>query len=136
LPHLQFSDHFGKPAGGAIGGIRQAKIFEDLEESLLLIEKSDVFPGALGLAEEALAHDGQSPIAQLRPDAFVRIPVWLVPGQKHGINDVRQYFVDPGLAEQVDWPIAGTGGERKMVIPKRVRQSAEPLAYFLESRRN
>jgi hypothetical protein len=107
-----------------------------LEKPLLLIEKSDVFPDAVGLAEEALAHDGQSPIAQFRPDAFVRIPVCLVPGEKHGMNDVRQYFVDPGLAEQVDWPSGRTGGERKMAVPKRVRQSAEPLADFLESRRD
>ena len=59
----QFGDHFRELATGAVGGIRQAKILEDLQESLLLIEKAEMFAGAIGLAEEPLADDRQSPIA-------------------------------------------------------------------------
>ena len=131
----QFGDHFREPATGAIGGIRQAKIFEDLQESLLLIKKPEVFPGAIGLAEEALADDGQAPIAQLRPDFFVRFPVGLIRGNQHRMNDVRQNLVDPGLAEQMEWPDRGSRGKREMVIPERMGQSADPFCDFFESRR-
>jgi len=44
-------DHFRESAGSAISGICQAKVFENLQESLLLIEKPDVFSGTIGLAE-------------------------------------------------------------------------------------
>ena len=47
---------------------RPDKIFGDLQKSLLLIKESEVFPGAIGLAEKALADDRQSPIAELRPE--------------------------------------------------------------------
>ena len=76
----QFSDHFRESAAGAIRCIREAKIFEDLQESLLLIKKPKVFPGSLGLSEEPLADDGQVTVAQLRPDFFVGFPVGLVRG--------------------------------------------------------
>ena len=59
----QFGDHFRELATGAVGGIRQAKILEDLQKSLLLIKKAEMFPGAIGLAKEPLADDRQSPIA-------------------------------------------------------------------------
>jgi hypothetical protein len=59
----QFGNHFRKLTTDAVGGIRQAKIFEDLQKSLLLIKKVEVFPGAIGLAKEPLTDDGQTPIA-------------------------------------------------------------------------
>jgi hypothetical protein len=59
----QFGYHFRELAAGAVGGVRQAKIFEDLQKSLLLIEKAEMLPGAIGLAEEPLADDRQSPVA-------------------------------------------------------------------------
>ena len=59
----QFGNHFRELAAGAVGGVRQAKIFEDLQESLLLIEKAEMFAGAIGLAKESLADDRQSPVA-------------------------------------------------------------------------
>ena len=34
------------------------------------------------------------------------------------MNDVRQYLVDPGLAEQMEGPVRGSGGEGEMVIPE------------------
>ena len=59
----QFGDHFRELTTGAVGGIRQAKILENLQESLLLIKKAEMFLGAIGLAKEPLADDRQSPIA-------------------------------------------------------------------------
>jgi hypothetical protein len=59
----KFGDHFRELTTGAIGRICQAKIFEDLQESLLLIDKAEVFPGTSGFAEEALTDDRQPPIA-------------------------------------------------------------------------
>jgi hypothetical protein len=131
----QFGDHFRKPASGAIRGIRQAKIFEDLQESLLLIKETDVFPGAIGLAEKALADNRQSPIAQFCPDSFVRFPVGLVRSHQHWMDNICQNLVDTRLAEQVEWSNCGSGGEREMVIPEWVRQSANPFRHFFESRR-
>jgi len=43
---LQLCDHFGKPAICAIHRIFQAKILEDLEESLLLVEETGDSSGA------------------------------------------------------------------------------------------
>ena len=51
----QISDHLRESATGAIGGIRQTKIFKDLQESLLLIEKTNMFPCPIGLTEKAFA---------------------------------------------------------------------------------
>ena len=82
----QFGYHFRELAAGAAGGVRQAKIFEDLQESLLLIEKAEMIPDAIGLAEESLADDRQSPIAQLGPDSFVRFPVGLILSDQHWMN--------------------------------------------------
>jgi len=93
-----------------------------------------VFPGATGFAEEALADDGQVTIAQLRPDFFVGFPVGLVGGNQHRKDDIRQNFVDPGLAEQVEWLDRGSRSKREMVIPERVRQSADPFCHIFESR--
>ena len=59
----QFGDHFRELTTGAVGVIRQAKILEDLQKSLLLIKKAEMFPGAIGVAEEPLADDRQSPIS-------------------------------------------------------------------------
>jgi hypothetical protein len=56
-------DHFRESTVDAIGGVRQAKVFEDLEEALLLIKETEVFLGALGLTEQAAANDRQSTIA-------------------------------------------------------------------------
>ncbi len=53
----------GKSTTGAIRCICQAKIFENLQEPLLLIKETGMFPGSIGLAEEALAYDHQSPVA-------------------------------------------------------------------------
>jgi hypothetical protein len=58
----QFGNHFRELTTGTVSGIRLAKILEDLQQSLLLIEKSEMFPGAIGLAEEPLGDDRQSPI--------------------------------------------------------------------------
>ena len=65
---LQVGDHFEESTTGTVRCIGQTKIFEDLQKSLLLIKESEVFPGAIGLAEKALADDRQSPIAELRPE--------------------------------------------------------------------
>ena len=59
----QFSDNFRESTTGAIRCIRQAKIFENLQKPLLLIKETGMFPGSIGLAEEALAYDHQSPVA-------------------------------------------------------------------------
>lgn len=59
----QFGDHFRELTTGAVGGIRQAKILEDLQQSLLLIKKAEMFAGAIGFAEEPLGDDRQSSIA-------------------------------------------------------------------------
>ena len=80
-----------------------------------------MFLGTIGSAEESLADDRQTPIAQLCPDSFVHFPVGLVCRHQHGMNDVRQYFIDPGFAEQVERPAARPGYQREMVIPERVR---------------
>jgi len=131
----EFGDHFRESTTGAIGFIRQAKIFEDLQESLLLIKETDVFPGTIGLAEEAFTYDRQSSIAQLCPDSFVRFPVGLVRRNQHRMDNVRQNLIDPGFAEQMKWPDGRAGCKREMVIPERVGQSADPFGDFFESRR-
>ena len=59
----QSGDHFGKLATRAIRGIRQAKILEYLEKSLLLVKESDMCLGAIDLSEQTPANDCQSPIA-------------------------------------------------------------------------
>ena len=59
----QFGDHFRELTTGAVGGIRQAKILEDLQKSLLLIKKAEMLAGAIGFAEEPLGDDRQSSIA-------------------------------------------------------------------------
>ena len=74
-------------------------------------------------------------VAQLRPDFFVGFPVGLVRGNQHWIDDICQNFVDPGLAEQVEWLDRGSRSKREMVIPERVRQSADPFCHLFESRR-
>src|SRR6202162_2806384 len=132
---LQVGDHFGESTTGTIRCIGQTKIFEDLQKSLLLIKESEVFPGAIGIAEKALAEDSQSPIAELRSDFLVRFPVGLVRSDQHRMDDIGHNFVDSGLAEQMEGSSCGLGGKREMVIPEWVRQSADPFGDFFESRR-
>src|SRR5271166_3258168 len=59
----QFGNHFGELTTCAIGCIGQAKILEDLEEPLLLVEESDMFPGTIDLSKQTPADNCQSPIA-------------------------------------------------------------------------
>ncbi|MBV8225328.1 MAG: hypothetical protein JO232_09085 [Verrucomicrobia bacterium] len=118
---LQFRDHFGKPAIRAVRRICQAKVLEDLEESLLLVEETDMFPGAIGLSEQAPADNGKPPIAQFCPDLLVRFPVCLIGGKQHWVNDVGQYFVDARFAEQAHGFRSGIGSKREMTVPERVR---------------
>jgi hypothetical protein len=59
----EVGDHFGESTTSTIRRVRQAKVFEDLQESLLLIKESKMFPRAIGVTKEALADNGQSPIA-------------------------------------------------------------------------
>ncbi len=84
---------------------------------------------------KTFADNGEPPIAELCPDPFVGIPVSLVRGDQHRMNDVGQNFVDPGLAEQMEWPDSRPRDERKMMIPERMRQAAHPICDFFESGR-
>jgi hypothetical protein len=133
--HLKFRDHFREATTCAVRRVLQAKIFEDLQESLLLIQETDVFFGPLSLAEEALAYDRQPAIAQLCPDSFIRFPIGLVLRDQHWMDDIRQNLVYARFAEEVEWSAGRSGCEREMVIPEWVRQSFDPLGDFLQSRR-
>src|SRR5262249_45644734 len=74
----QLRDHLRKWAGGAIGCISQAKVLENLEQSLLLIEETDVFSCPVHFTKQSAADDRQTPIAKLGSNFLVSLPIALI----------------------------------------------------------
>ena len=48
---LELFNKFGETAGSTIRGVCETKVFEDLQQTLLLVEEPQMFPAVVGFTE-------------------------------------------------------------------------------------
>jgi hypothetical protein len=95
---------------GAIGVVAQAEVFENLHQSLLLVESPQMRTGGLEGAEQSGCCQIQSPMIELSRYLLQLLPDMLAAQRKERGEDVCDDIIDPRVTDQTMVGRYGLGG--------------------------